>query len=395
MENWVLDRTRRLSISLHPLFRGDRRPRRHFGASIRLARWISKWLGLDRRREEEHLGRPSPIGTTDSHDGAIATIPDPPRDIPLVARFKEVTSVVWNQPRSVTLVAGESVEMLLVKCKALMEIIKGFPALYEETLAEFLNVIFPRRLAANRLIRGLDGKVDLDRLRELIAGQAGKDSGLLLLEKYDKDQTIIEQGSVSDSLYLIMGGTVRVTRRELGGTVLLNHREIDDYFGESCIYEGARRSVAVEAITRVYTLKIGREAITRIVDTFPILGDRLRGERERTTGRVRDTVADRLSPPATEPPQEVASKLMLATNLLLIDMNRCTRCDQCVPPAPRPMRDDRGSTAPTPTPGCGSAAGRWPRLASTALTPPAKMPARSAPSHCLTPAPCISTAIGA
>jgi Fe-S-cluster-containing dehydrogenase component/CRP-like cAMP-binding protein len=219
--------------------------------------------------------------------------------------------------------------MLLVKRKALMQIIDRCPEFYQKKIAEFLNVILPRRLEENRLFRGLEARVDLKKLCQLIARQADNDPRSLLLEKFEKGQTIVQQGAPADSLYLIMGGRVSVSRPELGGTVLLDHRTVNDFFGESCIDDDAQRTATVEAITRAYLLKIGRETVLRTMEAFPEVRDRLRAERERVATRDSEMTAGRLPPP-TDPPQEVASKLMLATNLLLIDMNRCTRCDQCV-----------------------------------------------------------------
>jgi Fe-S-cluster-containing hydrogenase component 2/CRP-like cAMP-binding protein len=329
LEDWVLDRTRRLGTLPHPNFRPDGEPPHFTNASIWLARRLSGLLRLDRRSGEEQLARPSPIGTDKSSDREIDMIPDPPESKPLADRFMGVTGVVWNEKRSVTLVADGMVEMLLVKRKALMQIIERCPEFYQRKIAEFLNDILPRRLEENRLFRGLEGRFDLKTLCSLIARQADKDPGSLLLEKFESGQTIVEPGAAADSLYLIMGGRVRVSRLEVGGTVLLDHRTVNDFFGESCIDDGARGTATVEAITRAYLLKIGRETVVATMEAFPVVRDRLRAERERVAARDHKMAAGRLAPPM-DPPQEVASKLMLASNLLLIDMNRCTRCDQCV-----------------------------------------------------------------
>jgi Fe-S-cluster-containing dehydrogenase component/CRP-like cAMP-binding protein len=333
VETWALKRTRGLRGSPHPLFQREPHAGHYSRATTMLAHAISRLLRLDRRGEEDRLAQPSLIGTqvvAASHtDVPIARILEPSDDLPFSKRFIGVTSVVWNQPRSVTLVAGEWVEMVLVKRKALLEIIKRFPSLYEEKLTEFQNVILPGYLAANRLFRGLERDVDLDHVRDVIARQAGDDPGRLLFEKYSKGETIVEQGSASSSLYLIIRGIVRVTRCAQGGKALLHHLERDDFFGESCIEEGARRSAAVEALSIVFVLKLSRETVLRIIDEFPCVRDRMRGERERASYPDRGAMAGRLWPPASPPP-EVASKLMMATNLLVIDLNRCTRCDQCV-----------------------------------------------------------------
>ena len=145
----------------------------------------------------------------------------------------------------------------------------------------------------------------------------------------DKGEPIYMEGEPSTHLYLIVSGMVKVTRRGPGGEVLVNQLERHGYFGVSAIEDGSRHSATLRALTPVNAVALDRRALKYLVECYPALGRKLRGERERL--RRRDdmlTLLERLPP--SEPPEAVASKLVAAANLLLIDMDRCTRCDQCV-----------------------------------------------------------------
>lgn len=92
---------------------------------------------------------------------AIITIRDAANNVkPLEDRFMGITGTLWNQPRSVTLIAdddpddgGKPCVMLLIKRKALEEIIKRSPRFYEQKMAEFMRSTLPALLAKNRLFR--------------------------------------------------------------------------------------------------------------------------------------------------------------------------------------------------------------------------------------------------
>src|SRR5581483_9708982 len=102
---------------------------------------------------------------------------------PVEDRFMAITSTLWNQPRSVTLVAdndpaagGKPCVLLLIKRKALEEIIKKSPGFYQRKMGDFVATSLPDVLARSRLFRDrlfVQDVRDWDALLGALQGKAG------------------------------------------------------------------------------------------------------------------------------------------------------------------------------------------------------------------------------
>ncbi len=151
----------------------------------------------------------------------------------------------------------------------------------------------------------------------------------LQLVRVEKHQPVYVEGDPADAMYLILSGSARIVKRFPGGQTILNHLDKGGYFGEACIEEGAKRSATVEAHTKLNLLKLDRDVVLRMMEVYPSIAQRLDRERNRARRRTLEIRVGSLIP-ADDPSPDVRSKLLVATNLLVIDMDRCTRCDQCV-----------------------------------------------------------------
>jgi Fe-S-cluster-containing hydrogenase component 2/CRP-like cAMP-binding protein len=150
-----------------------------------------------------------------------------------------------------------------------------------------------------------------------------------------KGQTVYRTNDEADALYLILSGMVRVALPLPGGEAVVNNLDSGGYFGESCLPDPAagagppRRSATVTALCSSNLLRIDRAVVEKLAQDYPSFGERLRQERRRMHARDEQRRAGRRLPPG-EPPREIAARLLLTRNVLLIDMDLCTRCDQCV-----------------------------------------------------------------
>ncbi len=262
-------------------------------------------------------------------ESRIAVPPDNSKleDVEIFTRIMGLTSATWNQPRSATLVADldEALgpcEMILMNRKALLLIAEQSEALRAKRNLDFHTQVLPDVLRKNRLFAGLDvSGVDF-----AVLAQAAE----VRLKEYEKGKVIVRQDQVANDLALMLNGTVRVSRDLVGGASLVEHLNEHDYFGIACVQEKRQRGASVTAVTDVNVVTIPRQALLEhFFIGIPGLEAKLNDEWEQLQQENRD--ADELRRlPRGDPPEHLVPKLMQARNLLRINMDLCTRCDQCV-----------------------------------------------------------------
>jgi Fe-S-cluster-containing dehydrogenase component/CRP-like cAMP-binding protein len=144
-------------------------------------------------------------------------------------------------------------------------------------------------------------------------------------------EVIFPQNGPADGLYFILEGRVRLSLDSPGGRIPFNHLVENGFFGEGCIDSVTHPHTLyqADALTNCNLLKIEQATVLALAAAFPDFGNKLRWEANRMKRREQQVRLGRRLPPAGLTP-ETAAKLMRATNLLVIDLDRCTRCDQCV-----------------------------------------------------------------
>jgi len=213
--------------------------------------------------------------------------------------------------------------------------------LEEDSLPQTSNQIcYRNRLVVDALLSGALESIEKFPFRRPadfkgeVAKRVCEHLSTALPEQVNKGQVIFQQGDPADALYLVLQGTFRISLPGPRGDQVYNHIQTDGFFGEACIMDDGpdgppRRSAKVEALSRGVLLRLERPLMRDLCQRFPELKDRFVRERKRMQRRDRARSAGWRVPPQ-DPPLDIATRLQVTTNLLVIDMDRCTRCDQCV-----------------------------------------------------------------
>ncbi len=95
-------------------------------------------------------------------------------------------------------------------------------------------------------------------------------------ESFDIGGTILEQGVVGDSFYLIYSGAVRVFRRRDGREQELATLVAGDYIGEMELFSGRGRSATVAAMAPTLLLRFSEQDFKEILETHPTIEPNLK-----------------------------------------------------------------------------------------------------------------------
>ena len=85
------------------------------------------------------------------------------------------------------------------------------------------------------------------------------------LESFDRGEVIVTDGSMGDALYLLLSGSVTVTKRER----ILANLDAGEFFGEMCLVEPAARSANVIAAEPAYLFRLPTVALQNLLRSEP------------------------------------------------------------------------------------------------------------------------------
>lgn len=147
------------------------------------------------------------------------------------------------------------------------------------------------------------------------------------LLRYEPGEVICRQGDPADAFFLVRIGFVKVTEHFPGGDMVLAYLARGNYFGEIGLLQGGVRTATCAALDHVEVVRISGGDFTAILDHAPELRARLAAEADVRLAQNRA----RQERVTTVPLDDfITQGLMQAQNLLLLDLEKCTRCDLCV-----------------------------------------------------------------
>ena len=115
------------------------------------------------------------------------------------------------------------------------------------------------------------------------------------LRTFNQGDIIVTEGEVGSSLFLIVGGTVKVfTRIEDGGNMQLAELGPGDFFGEVSLLTGRPRTATITAGTEVTAIELDRASLDRIAEGHPEVRKVLEDFYERRAQNAVEAVIKRI-----------------------------------------------------------------------------------------------------
>ncbi|HVT87563.1 MAG TPA: cyclic nucleotide-binding domain-containing protein [Tepidisphaeraceae bacterium] len=149
---------------------------------------------------------------------------------------------------------------------------------------------------------------------------------------FEPGEVIFRQGDPADEFYIVRIGFVKVSQARAGGEMVLQYLSRGQYFGEIALLaraEGkeAKRTATCTAIDHVEAVVINADDFSELISRFPDAQQQLRAEAERRLKTDEDLAKVTQSVGLGD---FLDQGLMQAQSLLVLDLDRCTRCDECV-----------------------------------------------------------------
>lgn len=244
-------------------------------------------------------------------------------------------AALGRAPRTATVYAETSATVLEIRWQGLRDIRKYSPGWREFIDKNYREKMLKAQLASHPDFSGL-GKDILAKIAELTLFETY--GGYEWTRSYRKEQAhgsemigseaepwVAREGDYADGLLLIGAGFARISTKQGYGHRSLGYLKAGEYFGFEELYkawgtgEEQHNKVSLSALGYVHVLRIPAHVLQRWV--FP-----------RIKSKPKDKLELAQRPVAADVVMEWAidERFINGTRSMVIDMDRCVRCDDCV-----------------------------------------------------------------
>ena len=221
-------------------------------------------------------------------------------------------------PVSADVVATEPTTCLVIRTQALRLLLKQADLVW---FRQFVDERYRSRALASHLrgvslLEGLDDD-QIERLRQRAE-----------LMAFDPGTQIVAQGTAGDALYLVRGGYVKVAVQSGSADLAVTYLRRGDYAGEIPLLTDQPWPFSLQALEHVEIVRLPRADVLEVVRANPEVERRLRDSADRRLTERRLALE---RPGETRILQRAMDTgLINGESVLLIDLETCTRCDDCV-----------------------------------------------------------------
>ncbi|MDP2808747.1 MAG: cyclic nucleotide-binding domain-containing protein [Rhodocyclaceae bacterium] len=247
-----------------------------------------------------------------------ARVPDWKADILLKAGdFFGEMGLISGRRRSATIIAGENCTLIETPRRTMLKLLSI------ESVRRRIDQVAIRR-AIHRYV-GLF--LDEDELDHLVRRAR--------IKRCEAGEVLFREGDKADGLYLIRRGSVTVSRMIGGREVVLSYVAAGSYVGEMALVSGKPRYATVRAVGGAEVIVLDAEQVVWLKSRHPNMRHRM-DERYfdfMQAGEEEHRLAGLTEVSGAQPDNLIAFLMRQgigeATDVLLIDLSLCIRCDNC------------------------------------------------------------------
>lgn len=237
-------------------------------------------------------------------------------------------AVLTRSPRSATIFAETDLVVLEIRWQGLRDLMKYTPAWRDHIDNLYRKNSLRVHLRATPVLARLDDEA-LDRVAESIEFSTygtfdwrdlpPDPDAVDPFDRVQREPLVVEHGARIEDALLIRSGFARISVPQGEGQRTVAYLGKGAVLGANPLFAGERAwDVSVHAVGYLDVLRLPAEVFSReVAPTFKRRGaDRRRPDHERLPARTLDYLVDH--------------RLINGTEAMVIDLDRCTRCDDCV-----------------------------------------------------------------